>query len=124
MKPEEKLGANRTAEGTLSYCHLEVEKSGDVIAVRLGKHGVLDEPTANEISDELLGVPDRPDCNHLLLDFCDVTHLSSAMLAKLVQLHRKMESKGKKLMLCGMSSQPRSVFARTMLDRLFDITDK
>jgi anti-anti-sigma regulatory factor len=41
----------------------------------------------------------------------------------LVQLHRKMEPKGKKLRLCGIDSQLRKVFATTMLDRLFDITD-
>jgi hypothetical protein len=52
-----------------SYCNLEVEKNGDVIVVRLGKHRVLDGLTVNKISDELLGVADRPDCHHLLLDF-------------------------------------------------------
>ncbi len=46
-------------EGVLSDCHLEVGKNGDVIVVRLGKHGVLDEPTVNKISDELLGVAAR-----------------------------------------------------------------
>ena len=108
----------------LSYCHLDVGKNGDLIVVRLGKHRVLDELTVNEISDELLEVADRPDCHRLLLDFSGVTRLSSAMLAKLVVLHRKMESKGEKLRLCGIDSQFRSAFATTRLDRLFDITDK
>ena len=106
----------------LSDCHLEVGRNGDVIVVRLGKHWVLDELTVNKISDELLGVADRPDCHRLLLDFSGVAQLSSAMLAKLVKLHRKMESKGEKLRLCGLNSQLRSVFATTRLDRLFDIT--
>ena len=106
-----------------SYCHLEVGKNGDLIVVRLGKHPVLDELTVNEISDELLGVADRPDCHRLLLDFSWVTQLSSALLAMLLKLGRKMEPKGEKLRLCGVNSQLRSVFATTRLDRLFDITD-
>jgi anti-sigma B factor antagonist len=110
-------------EGVLGYCHLEVGKKGDVILVRLGKHRVLDEQTVNKISDELLGVADRPDCHRLLLDLSGVTQLSSAMLAKLVQLHKKMVSKGEKLRLCGLNPQLRSVFATTRLDWLFDITD-
>ena len=110
-------------EGVLSYRHLEVGKNGNVVVVRLGKHWVLDELTVNKISDELLGVADRPDCHHLLLDFAGVTKLSSAMLARLLKLRRKMESKGEKLRLCGLDSQLRSVFATTRLDRLFDITD-
>ena len=110
-------------EGVLSYCHLEVEKNGDVIVVRLGKHRVLDDLTVNKISDELLGVADRPDCRRLLLDFSGVTQLSSAMLAKLLKLRRKMESKGENLGLCGVNSHIRSVFATTRLDSLFDITD-
>ena len=81
----------------LSYCDLEVGKNGDLIVVRLGKHPVLDELTVNKINDELLGVADRPDCHRLLLDFSGVACLSSAMLAKLVMLHRKMEPKGEKL---------------------------
>jgi anti-anti-sigma factor len=91
--------------------------------VRLGKHPVLDELAVNKISDELLGVADRPDCHRLLLDFSGVVHLSSSMLAKLATLHRKMEPKGEKLRLCGVNSQLRSVFAVTRLDGLFDITD-
>jgi len=110
-------------EGVLSYRHLEVGTNGNVIVVRLGKHWVLDELTVNKISDELLAVADRPDCHHLLLDFAGVTKLSSAMLAKLVTLHRKMERKREKLRLCGLNSQLRSVFVTTRLDRLFDITD-
>jgi len=108
-------------EGVIS--HLDLGKNGDVIVVRLGNHRVLDELTADKISDELFGVADRPDCNHLLLDFSGVAQLSSAMLAKLVRLRRKMKTKEQKLMLCGMNSHLRTAFATTMLDRLFDITD-
>jgi len=124
MKTEEKLGANFTPEGMPSYSHLQVEKNGDMIVVRLSKQRVLDELTADKISDELFGVADRPDCNRLLLDFSGVAQLSSAMLAKLIRLHRKMGTKGEKLRLCGINSELRSAFAITRLDRLFDITDK
>ena len=108
----------------LSYCDLDVGKNGGLIVVRLGKHRILDESTVDKISDELLGVPDRPDCHSLLLDFSGVACLSSAMLAQLVRLHRKMKPKGEKLRLCGITARLRSVFATTKLDRLFDITDK
>jgi anti-anti-sigma factor len=110
-------------EGVLGYRHLEVGKNGGVIVVRLGKHRFLDELTVNKISDELLGVADRPDCRRLLLDFSGVAQLSSAMVAKLLILRRKMKPKGENLRLCGVSPQLRSVFAATGLDRLFDITD-
>jgi anti-sigma B factor antagonist len=103
---------------------LEVENRGDEVVVHLGKHRVLDELTVDAISDELLAVADRPDCNRLRVDFSGVTQLSSAMLAKLVRLHKKMEPKGEKLILCGIDSQLRQVFATTMLDQLFDIADK
>jgi len=107
-------------EGVISY--LEVGKNDDAIVVRLGKHWVLDELTVNDISDELLGLTDRPDCHRLLLDFSGVLYLSSAMLAVLVRLHRKMVPKGEKLRLCGINLQLRSAFTTTRLDRLFDIT--
>ncbi len=123
MKTKEKPVATCNPERILSDCHLEVGKNGDLIVVRLGKHRALDELTVTKISDELLGVADRPDCHRLLLDFSGVAQLSSAMLAQLVRLHRKMETKGEKLRLCGINSQLGSAFATTRLDRLFDITD-
>ena len=123
MKTKEKPVATCKPERILSDCHLDVGKNGDLIMVRLGKHGVLDELTANKIGDELLGLADRPDCHRLLLDFSGVAQISSAMLAKLVRLHRKMVSKGEKLRVRGMNSHLRSVFASTKLDRLFEITD-
>ena len=88
-----------------------------------GKHRVLDELTVDKISDELLEVADRPDCHRLLLDFSGVAQLSSAMLAKLLILRRKMAAKREKLRLCGIEAQLRSVFAITKLDRIFDILD-
>jgi anti-anti-sigma factor len=113
----------RKPERILRDCHLEVAKNGDVIVVRLRKYRVLDELTVKTISDELLGVADRPDCHRLVLDFFGVTQLSSAMLAQLVKLHKKMAIKGEKLRLRGINPELRSVFATTRLDRLFDITD-
>ena len=107
----------------LGYCHLDVEKNGDLVVVRLGAYRVLDELTVNEISDELLGVADQPDCHRLLLDFRGVAQLSSAMLARLVTLHRIIQPKGEKLRLCGINSHLRSIFATTKLDRLFNILE-
>ena len=106
-----------------SHCPLDVEKSENLIVVRLGRYRVLDEPTVEQINHELLGLADRPDCQRLVLDFSGVVQLSSAMLAKLVLLHRRMTPLGRKLGLCGMSPELRSVFATTMLDRLLDIND-
>lgn len=123
MQTKENLVTNCKPEGIFSDCHLEVVKNEDLTVVRLGKHPVLDETTVNEISNELLGVADRPDCLRLLLDFSGVAYLSSTMLGRLVRLHKKMAAKGEKLRLCGIRSHLRSVFAITRLDRLFDITD-
>ena len=114
-------GCEYRPEGVLRYDHSAVEENGDMIVVSLGKHRGFDELTVNEISDELLGVADRPDCHRLLLDFSGVAKLSSAMLTKLLKLRRKMETKGGKLQLCGVNSPLRSVFHITSLDRIFDI---
>ena len=107
----------------LGYCHLEVEQDRRPGRGASGACLVLDDLTVNEISDELLGVADWPDCHRLLLNFRGVERLSSAMLARLVTLHRRMQSKGEKLKLCGISSHLRLIFATTKLDRLFDILD-
>jgi anti-sigma B factor antagonist len=57
----------------------------------------------------------------LLLDFQGVEFMSSAMLGKLIQLHKRCKTDKIKFKLCGISKNPLDVFKITKLDKLFEI---
>ncbi len=103
--------------------HLDVAKRGNVTIVRFGEHRILNEVALDLIGDGLSRVAEEPDCSKLLLDFAGVGRLTSSMLAKLLVLKRKMQSKGGKLTLCDIGPEIGGIFKSTGLDQLFDVRE-
>lgn len=104
-----------------SYQHISIREHGDVVVVDFTKRPMLDAWTAREFGEELRDVAGRADCGTLLLNFAAVTWLASAMLEKLVMVHRMMASRGGSLILAGVGPDIREVLALTKLDQLFRI---
>lgn len=119
MSEENTLVANMIMD---TYHHLGVREHEGLVVVHFGKHPTLDGWTAREIGNELCDVAGRPGCRNLLLDFSEVIWLASAMLEKLVTVHRTMESKGGKLTFRGVGPGIQEMFALTKLDQLFNIS--
>src|SRR5262245_19153541 len=73
------------------------------------------------VSNELLDLVDSRREPKILLDLCNAHFVSSAMLAHLVKLHRKIgEAKGR-LKLCGLRPVILDAFKVSGFDRLFEI---
>jgi anti-sigma B factor antagonist len=96
---------------------------GEVTAVFFQDARILDETTVKAIAEELMQIADQSYKLKLLLDFSNVEYLSSAVLGKLVALHKKItEGKGQ-LKLCAIKPAIREVFKITKLDKLFELHD-
>ena len=59
----------------------------------------------------------------LLIDFRNVTYVSSAVFGRLISLNRLSKARGECLRVCGMSPMIRQMFAVTQLDQLFEFFD-
>jgi anti-sigma B factor antagonist len=57
----------------------------------------------------------------LLLDFDGVRYVGSAMLGKLIALHRRAAKAGGRVVLCGMSPYLRTIFEVARMDRVLTI---
>jgi len=57
----------------------------------------------------------------ILLNFGNVEYLSSAALAKLITLNKKLQQVGGRLSLCNIDPQIYEVFEITKLNKLFNI---
>jgi anti-anti-sigma factor len=107
---------------TLStYRRLDVRKDADAIIVRFVDRQMRDDQTIREISEELCGIAERVQQQHLVLDFSGVVGLSSAMLGKLVMLQTKMKKQGGDLTLCKVGPEVRDTLATMKLDQVLHV---
>ena len=101
--------------------HLRVEIITGITIVGVVNTDLLAEDVIQEVSDQLFQLLDEHGADKLLVNFRDVRFMSSAMVAQLVKLHRKIAKINGKLKLCGFNPTIREVFRISNLDRLLDI---
>ena len=82
---------------------------------------ILDETKLEELGRELMEMLNKTTEERVILDFRNVKFMSSSMLGKLVQVHKKAGEFKVKLKLCSIDPEIRQVFKITKLDKLFDI---
>jgi anti-anti-sigma factor len=100
---------------------LEVEQVGPVTVARLARADLLDDSTITTMGNHLFALVDEMDCRRVLLDFGNVRRLASAMLGKVIALHRRLKAKDGRLALCRVDPGLAEVFQVLHLDRLFAI---
>ena len=107
---------------TFQYTYLTLTDAGEVLVVSFRQASILDQVVIDQIGKEFEQAGLEAASNRkLLLDFQTVEFMSSAMLGKIVQLHKRCKADKVKLKLCGISKNPLEVFKITRLDKLFEI---
>jgi anti-sigma B factor antagonist len=84
---------------------------------------ILDEPSIQQIGQEIGALIDSSPSPKLLLDFERVEHLSSAALGTLITVNNRVREKDGQLRLSNIDKQIYEVFAITKLNKLFQIHD-
>ncbi len=100
---------------------LHVEQTGAVTVVRFVLPEVLHADVIDSVGERLFSLVEDQGKRLLLLDFVAVRKLSSALLGRLVGLHRKLLTVGGRLALCGMDAEVRRVFDLCQLQRLLHL---
>jgi anti-anti-sigma factor len=81
----------------------------------------LDEETITSIRDALDALVDEAGQSRLLLDFANVTYISSMGLAMLVTLHKRLHANGRLLTIHNLTPQVHEVFTATRLDKFLHL---
>ncbi len=92
-----------------------------ILTIRLLDERLMDESQLKRIYTDMMALLDKSTEQQVVLDFSKVQFMSSAMLGKLVQIHKKCKEYKVKLKLCGISPEIYEVFKITRLHKLFDI---
>jgi len=102
---------------------LNTEKYKDVVIAYFMESSILNERNIQLLADELFEIVDRNLKCKLLLNFDTVEYLSSAVLGKLVALHKKIKTEKGQLKLCHIKPNILEVFKVTRLDKVLSIHD-
>jgi anti-sigma B factor antagonist len=99
--------------------HLKVTAEGDVAVAELRDRKILDEVYITEIGNSLNELA-RPGCK-LVLDFQNVSNMSSSALGMLITLHKRVREREGQLRLCSIQPAIMEVFEITRLNEIFHI---
>ncbi len=106
----------------MNYKHVELVDRGEVLLTRFKQASILDQAVIDQIGAELMQTALEASGNRkLLLDFQIVNFMSSAMIGKLLQLHKRCKADKIKLKMCSISNNLMEVFKITQLNKLFEI---
>ena len=86
-----------------------------------GRQVALDEENARAAGEQLLALAEGGGSGPLVVDFGNVSYLTSTALGLLLRLRQRLQAGGRRLALCRLSPQVHEVFAATRLDAVFDI---
>jgi anti-sigma B factor antagonist len=100
---------------------LHVEQVGIVTVARFTLPEVMHADVIDSVGDRLLALVEDEGRRLLVLDFTSVRKLSSALLGRLVGLHRKLLAVQGRMALCGIEPEVRQVFDLCQLPRLLHL---
>ena len=87
---------------------------------------IVDLPSTFKTADEIKSVSEvvlyRGDCD-VILDFSDVSLITSSGLAALLKLRKLLDNCGHRLILCNVAAITKGVFKITGSDKIFEFID-
>jgi len=105
-----------------SSSKIDVHEVEGVKVVRFLDRQLFDERTVKEVADQIAAIlPNDGTPIRLVLDFSEVTLISSTLLSKLVLFQRRVDGTRGSLRLCELTPVLQQVFRTSNLDRLFKI---
>ena len=93
----------------------------EILTIYLLDARVLEESQLEQLYQEIMSEIEKPTEGRVVLDFQKVQFMSSSMLGKLVQIHKKCKGFKVKVKLAAIDKEILEVFKITKLDKLFDI---
>jgi len=108
-----------TREGAL----LKLTKQNDVGVITFTTTRILDQSNVMQLGDEFEEILAKHKLKKLVLNFQNVSYMSSAVMGKLVSLHKKVQAQDGDMRLCGIDKSIYEIFKIMRFDKLFKISE-
>ena len=93
----------------------------NAVIVTFTDEKILEEKDIQALQESNTSVVEQPEPINLILDFCNVRFLSSAVLGLLIRVSKKIYERDGQLRLCNINSKLYEIFKITRLTKVFDI---
>lgn len=100
---------------------ISVEYAENATIVTFVDEKILEEMDIHSLQESVMSVIDEAKRINLILDFCNVQFLSSAVLGLLMRISKKVYEQDGQLRLCNISPKIYEIFKITRLNKIFDI---
>jgi anti-sigma B factor antagonist len=102
---------------------ISVEYAENATIVTFVDEKILEEMDIQALQASVMSVVEEAERIRLVLDFCNVQFLSSAVLGLLMRISKKVYEKEGQLKLCNISPRIFEIFKITRLNKIFDICE-
>lgn len=100
---------------------LRVQKQDDVAVISFVTSRILDQSNVQQLGEEFEAVVEEHGFKKVVVNFENVSYMSSAVMGKLVALLKKLQAVGGELRLCNIEEGIYEIFEIMRFDRMFDI---
>ncbi len=101
--------------------HLTVQAYQNLVLATVTKPRLTDAATINDIGAELLRQLELHSRISLIIHLGQVSQLSSAMLGKIIAVHKKVVEYRGRMAITGVGKELRPLFKVTKLDKVLDV---
>lgn len=112
-----------TAFSDFQPAFLAIETHGPAIVARLTRSQISDEDNIEQMAQELVTLIDHYQCQRLALSMDLVEFITSAVLGKLIMIHRKLHRREGRLVMCDVRGNVAEVMKSSRLNEYFTIVD-
>lgn len=100
---------------------ISVEYAENATIVTPTDEKILEERDIRALQESIMSVIEQGGHINIILDFCNVQFLSSAVLGLLIRVSKKIYEQGGQLRLCNINAKIYEIFKITRLNQIFDI---
>ena len=100
---------------------ISVEYSENATIVTFTDEKILEEKDIRALQESIISVVEQGERINLILDFCSVQFLSSAVLGLLIRISKRVYERDGQLRLCNIDPKIYKIFKITRLTKIFDI---
>ncbi|MBA7484135.1 hypothetical protein ES707_19659 [subsurface metagenome] len=100
---------------------ISVEYTENATITTFTDEKILEEKDIKALQESIMSVIEQAGRINLILDFCNVRFLSSAVLGLLIRISKRIYECDSQLRLCNINPRIYEVFKITRLTKIFDI---
>ncbi len=100
---------------------ISVEYARNATIVTFTDKKILEETDIQALQESIMSIVEQAENINLILDFCNVRFLSSAVLGLLIRISKRIYEGGGQLRLCNINPKIYEIFKITRLNKVFDI---